>query len=266
MAKTVYVSKAGNDSNDGLTVATAKLTIAGANAIAVATDTVSIGIGTWTETDQIASVSNCTYQGAGMFSTTIIGSPKNSNRIYLINDMRINPQISPGAAAFLNIANNSIYNRVYFDGGAITLTQRPIDYNGSFTMAGCIWKDFNLANIYWCLGSAAATIKLYNTSFYNAGARTGDSGSFLYGFSHNVIAYVKNCIFHTSGYGAFFYPGSVGAGSILVEENNCRYTGYSDIGVTNGVVANPLFVDPAGGDFRLQATSPCIGKGTSNLP
>lgn len=49
--------------------------------------------------------------------------------------------------------------------------------------------------------------------------------------------------------------------------NSCFYnigTTYNTSGGTNNVFADPQFVDPANGDYRLRPSSPCIGAGTAS--
>jgi len=267
MAKTVYVNKAGNDSNDGLTLATAKLTIAGANAIAVATDTVSIGVGTWSETLQLSKVNDCIYQGAGMFLTAIQGDIYNSGiTSSKVNDMKIIfatnlPRLT---------ATTVTWNNVYLDGtNTSSGTNAYIAYviaNATNKFTGCIfYKCTNTGGAgLFPINGANGILKIYNCIFYKSNAVATDYFVYDYSGANNGLSF-KNCIFHS-------VAGSsrIVAGGGFVHEYNCFYASTllfltTALNATE-FEADPLFVDPEGGDFRLQSSSPCIGKGTNDLP
>lgn len=70
-----YVAKTGSDANDGLSVATAKLTIMGCKAVLPAgTHTVNVGIGTYTETIAWSIATNIIVNLLGDYDGTIFGT------------------------------------------------------------------------------------------------------------------------------------------------------------------------------------------------
>ncbi len=102
-------------------------------------------------------------------------------------------------------------------------------------------------------GGAAVYTPLVNCTIYANG--TGVSGGSL-----------VNCVAWGNGIGDIY-----GLENINVR-NSCLgfvNTQYRDFGVRTGVngniIGNALFADPANGDFRLQAASPCIDAGDNAL-
>lgn len=97
-ASVYHVATTGNDSNDGLTWATAKLTIGGANAVASAGDIVLVGPGTFSEI--VESVEGVTYRGARMGATVIEATLSNSQGVFglaagiTLEDMEIRTNVS----------------------------------------------------------------------------------------------------------------------------------------------------------------------------
>jgi hypothetical protein len=69
---------------------------------------------------------------------------------------------------------------------------------------------------------------------------------------------VKNSILWGDVPNEFYLDVSI----ITVTYSNVDHEGY--YGFNGNIRENPLFLDPANGDFRLQPTSPCIDSGTSD--
>jgi len=257
MAKTVYVRKSGLDANDGLTEATAKLTLAGANAIAVATDTVDIGAGTWTETLQIGKISNCLYRGSGIFITVIVGDMYRPVATSKLSDLKIayTSAIPDTASTLLE------WTRVFLDGSAVPTASARICQlgNGTYVLRNCIFFKCNSSGAgCFSITSSTANAKFYNCVFYKS-PNSGDYFMYDYTSGGNTTVYFKNCI--------IVQPAGIFYGPNITHTYNCVYG--SLVGWTLGpteISSDPLFVDPEGGDFRLQAGSPCIGVGTGDLP
>jgi uncharacterized repeat protein (TIGR01451 family) len=81
----------------------------------------------------------------------------------------------------------------------------------------------------------------------------------------NVSPIIRNNIVALNGYGIRRYNGTVNP----VMSNNDVWgnsvTNYSDLSPgTNDISADPLLVNPSGGDYHLQGGSPCIDAGTSS--
>lgn len=285
MAKTVYVRKGGLDANSGLTEALAKLTIGGANAIAVAGDTVDIGVGVWTETKTLCGVSNVTYQGASMFRTTYVGhlgpSPTTTaSHIHLLNDIKIS--WTSGFGFGYNYSGGyQIMNRVQHDFAAVPAASMY----GAFYLRTNItstYRNCTFANYACCTDGLFAaygdgnnnTVKFYNCVFArntNSGTAANVPAVYYNGLSPNAIAIVKNCIFHTCAPQYFNYAGGFfDTAAPHVHTNNRYYNVIYSQDITarfdaTEAIADPRFYDVAGGDFRLQDSSPCIGAGTGAL-
>lgn len=285
MAKTVYVRKSGADANSGLTELLAKLTIGGANAIAVAGDTVDIGVGVWTETKTLCGVSNVTYQGASMFRTTYVGDLGPSpnmfvSHIHLLNDIKI--AWTSGFVFGYNYSGGyQTMNRVYHDFAAVPLASiygvfyisanlNSTYRNNIFTNYGCCTDG-----LFASYGDGTnSTIKFYNCVFArnaNSGTVAQVPGVYWNYNSSNAVAWVKNCIFHTCAPQYYnFAGGFFDTASAHVHTNNRYYNVIYSENITTRFdatesIADPVFEDAAGGDFRLQTDSPCIGVGTGAL-
>jgi uncharacterized repeat protein (TIGR01451 family) len=81
----------------------------------------------------------------------------------------------------------------------------------------------------------------------------------------NISPIIRNNIVALNGYGIRRYNGTVNP----VMSNNDVWgnsvANYSDLSPgTNDISADPLLVNPSGGDYHLQGGSPCIDAGTSS--
>lgn len=83
-AAVYYVAKSGNDSNDGLSPATAKLTIGSALSAASAGDTIRIASGTYTEKLDLSSKANITLQGDGKSAVITQSSGGDAQNDYIV--------------------------------------------------------------------------------------------------------------------------------------------------------------------------------------
>ncbi len=118
-----------------------------------------------------------------------------------------------------------------------------------------------------CMGNQVAGIILAgsdNKVYHNVCAY--NSLGFMYfraGCSENVV---KNNIFafNRTDCGFDYGGGKLDDPARNVDNDNCYFPGKPSDRIgpgKNEVLADPLFVNPKKGDFRLQKESPCMGKG-----
>jgi len=172
-AKTIYVDSVnGNDANDGLTPATAKQTINGANLIVGDGDTIQIAGGTYTGPNNrdIFITKDVTIQGAGQTPTTI--DPENNARAFTINPGKTvtinNLTIQNGRAdeqAEIQCKGGAIYNM-----GTLTVTLSDLVYNTAQTgyggsQGGAIYNSGTLTvtTCSFTLNKADSGGAIYNT-------------------------------------------------------------------------------------------------------
>ena len=128
----------------------------------------------------------------------------------------------------------------------------------------------------------ASTIDLFHTVIRGNNGTNGGGGMYIWG---SPVATVGNCVVYGniaggSGGSAVY----LGSGATIAIENTIVWgnTGipirdyttttwsYNDVQVavsgTGNINANPLFVNAAAGDFRLQTSSPCIDTGDPASP
>ena len=83
--KTIYVTKNGNDSNDGLTLDFAKASIKSASLIAIAKDTIKVSPGTYTENNPITLAADVSVEGAELRNCIIV--PQNTQQdLFLVSN------------------------------------------------------------------------------------------------------------------------------------------------------------------------------------
>ncbi len=111
----------------------------------------------------------------------------------------------------------------------------------------------------WGVGSIAGEIMLINNTIDGGSGAHISAGIFLY----NIESYSEVSLFHNNIWGQnqiflvtdwwHFYITDV------QELNACAWIGCAE--ASGNISADPLFVDPAVGDFHLQSASPCIDAG-----
>jgi len=254
-----YVSKTGSDSNNGTTWALAKLTSAGAISVSSETDTIYIGAGTWSE--DFAYVR--TFIGSGMFKTTII--PPSSSQPITAQIAISNLKLIFGTAVVgfgVFYYSSTILNNVYIDFNASTFY---VSHSSSITANYCLfYLDLSTYGQGLVFNGTANTV-INNCVMY---IKTSTQSMTICNYSDKSQMRMSNSIVYVSSTTTFRPADNNSAWGL--EQYNCWY-GTNGIATAtylpNGafsatdVLTNPLFVDPANGDFRLQSSSPCIGTG-----
>jgi len=249
MATPYYVSKAGNDSWDGLSWVTAKLTIQAGINLATSGDTVWVRDGTYVE--------NITV-GAGIIVRSETGLPA---------DVAID---GGGVGRVATMADTSSWLIGFtVTNGSVAGSGGGINYGSALN---CILTN-NAATSY---GGGA-----YECHLINCVLSENTAGIYGGGISGNSTT-SNSCLFtdHTSlfafGFGAMYNctitrnSGGMQGGTI----NNCIFWGNSGGCNTNinyscgegftgvyNIASDPLFVSST--DFRLQPSSPCINIGNN---
>ena len=174
-------------------------------------------------------LTHCTIEGnhcrgasGGIHAGTVSYSTISSNRAY-----------SSAGSESANLNNCLIRDNVAIDAG------------GGMS-GGEIRNCLVINNIAGSTGGAGTYASFYNSTLYGNTANYG-------GGAHNGT--VVNCI--------------VWSNTASIAGNNVFNAGATNTcapdGVTNGVDGNitsdPLFIDPAGGNYQLQANSPCMNRG-----
>ena len=126
------------------------------------------------------------------------------------------------------------------------------------TVTNCIFSGNRAAEGGGMDNDNGGAAYMVNCTF--TGNAATDSGGGLYnGFGSGFPA-ITNCIFY----------GDTGNQEIYGVSRSVTTATYSDIqggyAGTGNINADPLFVNPTSGNYRLQLTSPCIDKGSATAP
>ncbi len=222
-------------------------------------------------------VSNCVIQqcralsGGGVYGGTLYSST-----------LMGNTSDSGGGALASTLYNCTLSGNTAFSGGgarAGTLYYCTLSGNAALYGAGihgstlynCTLSGNAADYASWGRGGGAYDGTLYNCRLTDNTAAAGAGGS------HASTLY--NCIIwgNTAGsaggsyadtlYGCIVWSNRLTGGETSdVVDGECTYTCASDIAASNGCInLDPLLVDAANGDFRLQSGSPCIDTGANTL-
>jgi Domain of unknown function (DUF5123)/IPT/TIG domain len=137
------------------------------------------------------------------------------------------------------------------------------------TLPGSYGSIYN--NVFNKLGQGFSAIAIYsgdwnvfNNTFYGINSSSGIV--WLNSDFAKPTANVRNNIFYSDGSSPYVGMLNGTTSSQLTLSNNLYFNrGSAPSWDSSPVVLNPLFVDAANGNFRLQATSPAIDKGTSTV-
>ena len=245
-----YVRKTGSDGNDGNTPATAYLTILKAETMTVANDIIDIGAGTWAE--NFAAVRS--YYGASMFGTFVNGLWTMPGSSLGIQVKRLRFTFGVGQGQQWN--RNFVAEDVHFDFAfnVPCAFMRISNAGETLTTTRCIFQRLTSAGLFY-VRSAGGAITVDHCVLYNI--RPTEMAIF-WAYVAGSSLHIKNSIFHTCsrlmGWAASWSP-------FDVSFSDFYNSGSIPAGAPGCLSVDPLFVDPAAGDFSLLSTSPCIGAG-----
>ncbi|MBC8234384.1 leucine-rich repeat domain-containing protein [bacterium] len=270
--KTIYVSTTGNDTNDGLTWATAKWTIQAGIDIASNGDTVLVADGTYTgegNKDLDFGGKAITVTSENGSDNCIIDCEGSYSGFYFHSG-----ETSESVVSGFTITNGYGSYGGYGGGGISCYSSSPMIQNnkiiGNFGTGG------------------GGGISCYSSSpIIQSNEIIGNSGDLygggIYCRENSSPTIQNNKIYENSaeydGGGIFCLENSfpVVLNTILWANNPCEINvdGSSEINITYSTIqggwegksnidADPLFVDAANGDYHLSDGSSCIGAGTSD--
>ncbi|WP_299114949.1 LamG-like jellyroll fold domain-containing protein [uncultured Winogradskyella sp.] len=187
----------------------------------------------------------------------------NSGSITLINSQVVNNSNSNNSSL-----SSSFGGGIYTSNGIVTLTNSLVAYNSTTTISsssgsygGGIYRDENSAGITLTNSIVARNI-VSNTGFNALGG--GVSGTTIL---QNSILWNN---FKSTDYGFIVTASEHETGSLTANYSLIKGHFLNDITNTNNIDAtiggfNPLFVNEASGDFRLQMGSPLIDAGNDSF-
>ncbi len=148
----------------------------------------------------------------------------------------------------------------YVERGAVGVKIRYntfADGRGVFTHAPDLNVSYNLfLNSRAYFGEPGASYKVYNNIFYGT-----EAGSYSVSMWRDNLDMRNNIFFFTNDTATGLQSSSQ---YTVITEHNLYYPNFRGVGSSaTNIIADPLFINPAAGDFRLQAASPAIGAGVS---
>lgn len=283
-AGTVYVSKTGNNTNNGQTWATAKLTVAAGLSTALAGDEVWVAAGIFVENITLKTgvalyggfsgsetllnqrnwVTSMTILDGNFLTGNVVTSPSGATATTRIDGFTIRNgrPTNVGAGIACSSSSPTISNNVIIGNAATTGTGGGILCSGS--AAPIISNNLIIGNSaatngggVACFSPSSPTIS-NNTIVGNSGSRGGGiySSSASPTISNNIIALNSSGVFTSGG--------------TPVLQNNCIYnpngTNYNGLSPGAGDISvDPQLVASGYGNYHLKSGSPCIDTGLDSV-
>ena len=206
-ASTIYVSKTGDDSNDGLSEENAVATIAKGYELAGDGSTINIGAGTYDQSSSITIDKSITFNGAEgaiinkqTASTFSVSYDTPNTAVITIKGLTFTSADVGSSNPMINVlgpADVRVTDCTFRDcaGGRYGLVRFQSDSIG--TVDNCVFKDLNGTtsannNYISILGNSVVTVK--NSNFTNIGSGTY-LRAIIYLNSGTATGYVNDCIF-----------------------------------------------------------------------
>ena len=277
----VYVSKAGNDTNDGLTPETPKLTIGAGLAVMTAGQTLIVGTGVYKESLTPSNiVRTITADGrvklsGGQVLSISIGGTTTFNNIIFEDYIAINQTSAIITYNNCRIIRSTISGSFPFTLNRSILINCPItNTSTNFAAYNSIFIDSSLTNgailIASCYANSNCTLRLRLVA--NVNINNNVQGLLRGNGATNITtavvqdtsgAYYDLSIAGTGGSGTQenpYYRGNTASATAIFDYTNFRIAYSNVLGATN-ISTNPLFNDITRYDFTLKANSPHIGAG-----
>ena len=185
----------------------------------------------------------------------ISGSAINGGAIYGVNTIENslftdNKASSGGAASLVGLISNSVFinNHAGSSGGAVSSSQNIIN---SVFISNTSDGD---------AGAVEGGNVILNSTFFNNSAK--NSGGAISAHLLNI----QNSIFYENiADGQPNDLNSFGSGITIDYSLFNHLSGGADVGIHNIITGDPLFLDSANGDYRLQTSSQAINAGDKNV-
>ncbi|MHC4332836.1 MAG: right-handed parallel beta-helix repeat-containing protein, partial [Planctomycetota bacterium] len=218
------------------------------------------------------------YHGGGMVN--ISSSPTVSNCRFTENSSE-----HWGGGMYNDTGSHTIVSNCTFSGNISDIGGGGIgNFDSSPTVTNCTFSDNNSPDGGGMYNDGDSNPTVTNCTF--SGNTAGDGGGGMYNdyFSSPTVT---NCTFsgNTAGDGGGMYNDYYSNATVtncilwgdtpdeIVDDQSASIVNYSDVeggwpgAGANNIDADPCFVNPGGGDFRLLSDSPCVDSGnTSAVP
>ena len=265
---TYYIATTGNDSTGNGSSSTPWLTLSKAYTSSTTGDTIIVKDGTYTFAT--ATMSNRTIQAANNGLAIFDGA--SATALWTLSNMALtglvfqNFSYNSGNAGLFSFGASVSFSNCIFKSLTVGTSYRAslfytLTASSTLTLTSCVIYAITSS------GGGGGLFDVFNspsgvsialTGVVVYGSVTGSSRlAFIFQLTGSPTIAVKNSIFNNASGGTCTWGGGNTA------TYTCCYNLTSGPTGTGVITSDPLFVDAAGGNFRLRPTSPCLNTGSA---